>query len=279
MQALVRVHDTNTGAIIEQSVRVTPTGRFDSAGNHIISGYAGAGSPIELAWKDAAGTVGRRLLFPTGNPADTIAVQHTHISPHPFKVSASLVDASNPFVFVDARTLPPHLQMRPADDPELTAAAEAIRREAAVMYGLASSAAEAATTRAIPKIALLRPPLAPSSGGEQDMSDINVTAYTMGKPHPSFQLTGVLCLSVALSHPGTVASIMSREARGLAPLAEAERGAVHKRIQHPAGVAEAVVRNKAEGDSGAVKLESVGVVTTAARLFKGDVYVGRREDD
>lgn len=196
-----------------------------------------------------------KRLFPTGTATDKIAIPHddSHTA-----VTATLIDATNPFVLVDASTLPASLQDLPPGNPALTTAVESIRRHASVLYGLAPNHDEAGRCRAVPKIALLHPPTRDA--------DVRASAYSMGVPHPGLQLTGTLCIATALTRPGTVASQISARAKNVAPPESTAHGEVIRSIEHPGGVAEAVVRNSKSG-----ALESVGMVTTARRLFKGEV--------
>jgi 2-methylaconitate cis-trans-isomerase PrpF len=78
--------------------------------------------------------------------------------------------------------------------------------------GLASSIEAAAKVRGTPKLALVSPPPSekalrtPPNGDELS---IQVLAFSMGKPHPSLQLTGAACLASAVCIEGTVAHGMA----------------------------------------------------------------------
>ncbi|KAH6690872.1 methylitaconate delta2-delta3-isomerase [Verticillium dahliae] len=68
---------------------------------------------------------------------------------------------------------------------------------------------EAALVRGTPKIAYVsRPGPSPCSP-----SDIQVLAYSMGKPHPSLQLTGAVCIASAVCMKGTVAKSVAHGQR------------------------------------------------------------------
>ncbi|KAF2164161.1 hypothetical protein M409DRAFT_25507 [Zasmidium cellare ATCC 36951] len=266
--AVVRVHDTNTGAIIEQILAVDQYGRYKADGDHRISGYSGTGSPLKMSWLKPAGTIGPRKFCPTGNATDIIKVKIAD-TPEVISARVSLIDAANPFVFVDATSLPEHILELGHADPKVLGMMEAIRCQAAVLMGIATSPEEAHKLRPIPKIALLYRP-----GPHQQQADIRIVPYSLGKPHPSCQLTGTIALSAALSHPGTVASKLAQEARGLPPLDGIELGGVHKTIAHPSGFNEAEVYNML-GQDNSVELEKVSILTTAQRLFKGEAYIPR----
>ncbi|KAF2762643.1 DUF453-domain-containing protein [Pseudovirgaria hyperparasitica] len=273
-QAVVRVHDTNTGALISQTLQVAPDGTFLADGTHKISGYAGSGSPLKLSWTNPSGTVGTRQFYPTGNPSDTLTFPSLSTGESTC-IQASLIDAANPFVFVDAATLPTPITQSDLDSPDLHTALESTRCHAAVLFGLAHTPQDAARTRAVPKIVLCYPP-SPSSH-----VDIRVVPFSMGSPHPSFQLTGTVALSAALTMPGTVPSLIARKARSEEPLRSPETGGraggmggVKKAIAHRSGVVEAVVRNVEDASVPlGVRVADVSVVTTARRIFRGDVFV------
>ena len=155
--------------------------------------------------------------------------------------------------------------------------------------GLAPDVESAARTRATPKIAVLSPPRinAHSGGlnvdGEERQSDIDVTAFSMGKVHPSLQLTGAVCLGAATGISRTVASDLSRDGRppserrdapGKADLPEISEkmsslvgGEVC--IGQRSGKMLADVRVSPFGPS----IEGVTVDRTAQRLFEGQVML------
>ena len=90
----VRVHNVNTGEIVEAEV-ATPGRRVTYEGETAIAGVPGTGAAIHLAFLDAAGAKTGALL-PTGRPVDPIAV-----------VPVSCVDAATPVVLVRAADLGP----------------------------------------------------------------------------------------------------------------------------------------------------------------------------
>ncbi|KAJ6214677.1 nitrate assimilation regulatory protein nirA [Bipolaris maydis] len=87
---------------------------------------------------------------------------------------------------------------------------ESIRRVGAVMMGLAPNVAAAAKVRGTPKLAILS---SPQPGGPSGTPDVHVQAFSMGKPHPSLQLTGAACLASAVCIQGTIAHELAEDAR------------------------------------------------------------------
>ena len=121
----------------------------------MLDGVPGTGARIALDFLDPGGAVTGRLL-PTGHAQDTLEVAGLGT------ITASLVDATNPMVFVRAKDLGLDGTERPDDldgRSGLPARLEAIRAAAAVMMGLARTPEEAGrTSAAVPKIAMLAPP-------------------------------------------------------------------------------------------------------------------------
>jgi 2-methylaconitate cis-trans-isomerase PrpF len=259
---LVRIHNTNTRKVIHAHVPVE-SGQAAVRGDFALDGVPGTGARIALDFLDPGGAVTGRLL-PTGRAQDSLDV------PELGPVSASLVDATNPMVFVRAKELGLDGTERPDEldaRPELAARLEAIRAAAAVRMGLAATPAEASrTSTAVPKIAVVAPAAAyrtlAGTTVESDAVDLVARIVSMGKVHRAFALTGAMCLAVAARIPGTVA----REAGGFAEAA----GDV--RIGHPSGIL-TIAAAVGSAPDGAPVARTVTVYRTARRLMEGFVLV------
>ncbi|EON68405.1 hypothetical protein W97_07729 [Coniosporium apollinis CBS 100218] len=200
----IRIFNTNTSRTLVETVEVDEEGGFEEDGDYEIAGVKGSGSQIEVAFMNPAGSMTGRL-FPTGNREDIIIVNYPQGGGGPFSVRASLVDAANPFIFVDASTMPLLSTALELRSLQFLAIIEDIRRAGAVLFGLASSTDAAADVRGTPKIALVsRPTAFPSNTCCDRAPDIHIIAFSMGLPHPSLQLTGAVCLGAAISMEGTV---------------------------------------------------------------------------
>jgi 2-methylaconitate cis-trans-isomerase PrpF len=92
-------------------------------------------------------------LFPTGRSTDIVTINQRNAAR--FDVKATLIDAANPFIVVDASTLPPCLNTCPKDSAGYLEHMEYISRTGAVMLGLASSTDAAAKTKGTHKLALV----------------------------------------------------------------------------------------------------------------------------
>jgi 2-methylaconitate cis-trans-isomerase PrpF len=233
----VRVRNTNTGQLIVQEVP-TPGGAVAEDGAARIPGVAFPGVPIQLWFVDPAGrTTGS--LFPTGHRVDRL------LGPDG-PVRATLVDAGAPVVAVPAAAVGLTGRETPADIDAragLLAALDEVRREAAVLMGLAPS--PAAAQRAVPKLAVVAAPDATADPG----ADLVVRMLSMGRTHPALPITGSVALTMAARTTGTV----------VAGLVGPTAGEQTLRISTPAGVVE--TRDRTDGGVPAVR-----VLRTARRL-------------
>ena len=257
-EAEVMIHNTNTRKLIRARVPVTD-GAPEVEGSLAIPGVAGTGAGIRLDFMDPAGPTTGTLL-PTGCPVDTLSLDEEGT------IEASMVDSSNPCVFLEAKRFgldgTEGIDALDADSG-LAARLERIRCEAAVRMGLATSP-ETARPNA-PMIGLVAPPRTyrTLSGAAVAGSEAVIAAriWSMGRVHRVLPLTGAMCLAVACRIPGSVC------ARVLAPQADALS------IATPSGVLplDASVR----ADDGTVTVEQVTAWRTARILMKGEVFVPR----
>jgi 2-methylaconitate isomerase len=250
----VRIHNTNTGKLIHARFDVLG-GQARADGPLRIDGVAGSAAPIRLEFRDLGGARTGRLL-PAGG------AMHALRHPRGDRIRASLVDAGNPCVFVHAEALGldgTESAERLESDVQLMQALETLRRQAAVLMGLASDEELAAASRAVPfigMVARIRPWV--SRSGQRlraDDADLAVRMLSSGNAHRAIPITSALCAAVACRTPGTLPFELCGARSG--PL----------RIGHPSGVI--VVEAEPERDSGEIRHASV--YRTARRLFEGHV--------
>ena len=268
------VYNTNTDRSFLATIQLDEEGRFNEEGDFAISGVPGTGSRIVISFVHPAGSMTGKLL-PTGNSQDIITVPGTSSFP-PFSIKASLVDASNPFIFVDAGGMPEiYHQLGPNHVLSLEIV-ETIRRQGAVLCGLASSVETAALVRGTPKIALISPPCFHPDSKTQP--DIEVMAYSMGKMHPTLQLTGAVCLSAAASVPGSIMAAVN--AINTPPRSPKEEVLVKEVeditrkelvVKHPSGIMTTDTEISFD-NHGELTVKSVSVYRTASKLFEGNVF-------
>ncbi|MGH7345659.1 MAG: PrpF domain-containing protein, partial [Candidatus Rokuibacteriota bacterium] len=241
-ETLVRIHNTNTKKLIIAHVPVRD-GEAAVEGDFELAGVAGRGARIALDFLDPGGAGTGRLL-PTGAARETID-----------GIDASLVDATNPVVFVRAKDVGLAGTETPQAidaDRALSTRLEAIRVEAARRMGIAGSAA-------VPKIAMVAPPTAFAAldgvRHPADAMDLLARVISMGNCHRAVALTVAMCLGVAARVDGTVVRECAGDASG------------DIRLGHPSGVLpiDAAVRQR----DGAAWAERVTVYRTARRLMEG----------
>jgi 2-methylaconitate cis-trans-isomerase PrpF len=218
-------------------------------------------------------------LFPTGERSETLEIG-TVPPLENLCVQVTLIDAANPFVFVDSRSLPLSYHAEGPASLSSLALMEAIRCAGAVKMGLATDSISAGLVRGTPKIAVVcAPPFDLTGAGP----DIKVQSFSMGKPHPTLQLTGAVCLASAISTPGTIPHQLSKLDTVITPAGTPphdqelqksfllpEESMLEDRkvkIQHASGNIDAVVRKDVLG----ANVESVSLSRTARRIFSGNV--------
>ncbi len=252
-EALVRIHQVNTSKVIHARFPVSG-GKAVVTGGFAIAGVAGTGARTRLDFLDPGGAGTGRLL-PTGNPRDVLDV------PGFGPVPVSMVDAANPIVFVAAGNLgltgtelPDAIEAR----PQVMAALDWIRRQAAVAMGMAARPEDAPLS--VPKVAMLAAPAGYATLDGQtvgaDAQDIAVRMISMERAHRAVPLTGAMCLGVAARLPGTVAHALARAT-----------GGDEVRVANPSGV----LSVGAEVEGGEAK--SALVFRTARRLMQGEVLI------
>ncbi|MEL6645408.1 MAG: PrpF domain-containing protein [Pseudomonadota bacterium] len=199
--AVVRVHNTNTGKLFHASFDVRD-GRAVEAGDFEIPGVSQRGAKVRLEFFDPGGSR-TGVLLPTGQVVEDLDVPGLGV----FRVS--MVDASNPVVFVNAADLGRRGDEHPAEldaDRDLMDTLEAIRRQGAVAMGLVNAPENAQLSA--PKVALVAAPTAFSAldGRTYDPSDyhVSVRLVSMGNFHRAITLTGAMCVAVAARIPGTL---------------------------------------------------------------------------
>jgi hypothetical protein len=223
----------------------------------------GSGAPVHLEFRDPGGA-GTGKLLPTGRTLDVLDV------PGVGRVEASLVDAANACVFIEAARAGISGSEPPAEldgRPELMEFLEAVRCAAGVAMGLGEHAdAIRRESPSNPKIGLVAEPReALDLGGRATPAaagDLTARMFSMGNTHRALPLTGALCLGVAAHITGT---LVNRHARS-----DRKNGA-ELRILQPSGVT-VVGAQVDEGDSG-WHARVASVYRTQRRLFEGSVLI------
>lgn len=240
--ASVRTFNTNTSKVLVSRFKVSGyPARYCPDGDYTLDGVPGTNSKITLSFMDPAGAKTDKVL-PTGNPVDVLQL------PDGNSIAASLVDVSNPGVFITMKSLgisnpdiltPDVVQ----HDAALMARLGEIRRAGASMMGLDPD------VESIPKVVMLF--------SSPEPSDVHIRCLTlsMGLAHKAVPLTLALCLGAASQLKGTLAhSLIQGQANSTVT------------IGHPSGKLD-IGTTFLDG-----KLISAELLSTTKVLMKGDVY-------
>jgi 2-methylaconitate cis-trans-isomerase PrpF len=231
-ETLVRIHNVNTGKLIEAKVP-TRAGEVTYMGDASIDGVPGVAAPINLTFVNAAGAKTGKL-FPTGRPMDMVA-----------GVEVTAIDCAIPMVLMRAGDL----GASGAEDPQTLTANRAlvermteIRTAAGALMGMGD-----VSDMVIPKPVLVSPP---RNGGT-----ISVRYFMPNDCHPALATTGAVGIATAAISKGTIA----------AELAGGQALPAQVRIEHPGGRLDVQLEER----NGAVV---AGLVRTARRLFEGYAF-------
>jgi 2-methylaconitate cis-trans-isomerase PrpF len=244
--AVVRILNTNTRKVVHSRFRVSgEPASYCPVGTYEMDGVPGQRSRIDLGFANPGGAATGKTL-PTGNPVDTLRL------PDGSTIEASLVDVSNPGVFVRVSDLnlpsPASLDSAAVEaDAALKARLEQIRQAGAAVMGLDPN------TQSVPKIVLVFPPAV-----TQQSRGVNVKclALSMGQAHKAVPLTLGLCLGAAVRLLGTIPN----------QLAVGVDGGDTIVVGHPGGKLD-VAAKVADGE-----VLSVDLSRTARVLMTGSVF-------
>jgi len=256
--ATVRIWQANIQKRIIARVPMQ-AGEVQELGGFELDGVAFPAAEVKLDFLEPAEG---GALFPTGRPIDTLDV------PGVGNIEATLIDAGNPTIFVDAGKLGlkgTELQPDINGDKKILALAEAVRSHGAVAMGLAKTAEEATARRpGTPKLAFVaRPaPYTASDGKKVEAASIDLLGriFSMGVLHHAMTGTGAVAIAAAAAIPGTVVS-------RVAPVGKDGR----VRFGHPSGTL--TVGAEAREQSGQWTIQKVMLSRSARRLMEGWVRV------
>jgi hypothetical protein len=259
----VRVHNTNTGKILVERVKVAD-GVAVVEGDYVIAGVPGSGEKIEIDFSGTAGSKTGKLL-PTGNPVDKMTVSEIG------EIEYSLVDAANPMVFVRAGDLGLTGIETPAQidkDARILKILEEIRGNAAVIIGAAKNLTDAIeNSPAFPMVAFVAESQTYNDFTTGDIiseEDVDFVSRLMFMQviHKTYAGTGTICTGAAAKIKGTVVNeVMEAKNRGKN---------LTINIGHPAGVIEIDVA--AHEENGQWLLDKAAINRTARRIMDGYCY-------
>ena len=260
-KAKIRIHNTNTQKIIISQFDMD-NGLAGVDGDYVMPGVADAGNKVRLDFLEPGGA-GTGKLLPSGNAIDILDI------PGLGRVEASIVDAANPTVYVDASAVGLVGTELPADIDAMTEVMdklEAIRRYSGVLVGLADSAKEmAAKPTAISPGIVAAAQDSPILTGEvikEADGDLVCRIVSSGNVHRALPGTRSICTAVASRIEGTVVHRVARPVED--PTADI-------RIIQPSGVI-VLAADVVEKDGG-MFARSATIYRTQRRMFEGYVYV------
>ncbi len=241
-------------------------GEVQELGGFELDGVAFPAAEVKVEFLDPAadeeGDGVGGAMFPTGNRIDTLDV------PGVGRIEATLINAGNPTIFVDAAKLGlkgTELQGDINGDKAILQRAEAVRALGAVAMGLVATAEEATTRRPhTPKLAFVaRPaPYTASDGKRVEAGSIDLLAriFSMGVLHHAMTGTGAVAIAAAAAIPGTIVS-------RVAPAGADGR----VRFGHPSGTLSVGAEAREQG--GQWTVSKVMMSRSARRLMEGWVRV------
>jgi probable AcnD-accessory protein PrpF len=264
--ALVRIWQANIRKRIISHVPMKD-GAVQELGGFELDGVAFPAAEVKLEFLDPAADGGdgedaSLAMFPTGRRIDGLDV------PGLGTIEATLINAGNPTIFVDAARLGlsgTELQKDINGNAAVLALAEAVRSQGAVAMGLVRTAQEATDRRPhTPKLAFVARAAGYTASDGKAVApgsiDLLARIFSMGVLHHAMTGTGAVALAAAAAIPGTVVS-------RLAPVGTDGR----VRFGHPSGVLS--VGAEAREEAGEWTVKKVMMSRSARRLMEGWVRV------
>ncbi|KAI0790000.1 DUF453-domain-containing protein, partial [Abortiporus biennis] len=235
-----------------------------------IAGVPGKASKIILDFIKPGGSRTAHTL-PTGKPINNVEIKDPNFTEYDIWPSfdLSLVDATNPTVFIHENALNAYIHRKNEHPPaifdlsdyareDVLKLLEALRRSGAKHMGLDP------TAQAQPKIAAVRAPTQEEQDKYEGL-DIVVRALSMGVLHKAVPMTVGLCLGVACGLRGT---------HGWDIVREEEMKKEFVRILHPGGIVDvgASIDRHEYYKSTEWEVKSAKVVRTGRRLMVGSAW-------
>lgn len=251
----VKMYNTNTKKRIDVKVPVEG-GSTKYEGDYRIDGVPNLGARMDVKWYEPGGALSGKLL-PTGNPTDKI---DTGLE----VVEGSIIDASNPAVFVRAKDVGLTGRELPGEiSKDCQIRLERIRSKAAEIMGFVKEARDATEKSPhFPYIVIVGERQDYKTIGEHVVKkneySILARLFSMQKMHHAYAVTGAICTGAAAKIPKSIVN----------NLFEGEGNKVV--IGHPKGLIDVNVESVPAGKS--IEIKSVTVGRTARRLMAGIAY-------
>lgn len=245
------VRTLNTGLLSEITVRTPRSGehnRDDFAvvyeGDTSIDGVEGTSAPIEIKFRDTAGSVASSLL-PTGNERDVLVLESGQ------ELEVTMIDNGQPMVLVRADDVGRtgfESTSRLNEDDDVKTLLEELRLKCGGLMGLGD-----VREKSYPKMTLVAPP---RNGGA-----VTTRCFIPHVAHESIGVLAAVTVATAVCMKGSVARDLAAPGEGL------ER---KLSIEHPSGEFVVDAQLSEDGD-----VRRAGITRTARLLMSGEVYVPR----
>jgi 4-oxalomesaconate tautomerase len=219
---------------------LTPGGVVRYDGDTAIAGVPGTAAPIQIDFKDTAGSVCDSLL-PTGRVRDRVE-----------GIEVTCIDNGMPVVVIPASALGKTGYESPKEleaDAEFRRRLENVRLAIGPAMGLGD-----VREKVVPKMTLIAPPRA---GGH-----VCTRTFIPHKCHAAIGVLGAVSVATACVLPGSVAEGIVKKTAG-SPLIMS--------VEHPSG--EFTVTLEVSGAGADFKVVRSGILRTARALMEGHVFV------
>jgi 2-methylaconitate cis-trans-isomerase PrpF len=257
-ETTIRVHNTNTGKILNVKVPVK-NGAPLVEGNYVIDGVPGSGAEVKLDYSNTTGGTTNKLL-PTGNVRDTIFVDNLQK-----EIEVSIVDVGTLSVFFKAEDLGLKGTEKPHEIPkDKVMIFEEIRKVALDLCGLPESNLMTPFQVAVAPAASYKI-FSSQRVVNQDEIDLNVRMVTLGSIHKAFSGGAATCTSVAAQIKGTIVH----------EVCPSDQNARHLRIGHPSGILPIYANVAYKEHNWDVK--EVLFSRTVRRIMEGYAYVRKTQ--
>lgn len=247
------VRTTNTGLVADIGIRTPPVdhgkepaaeGRryVATAGDTVVDGVPGTGSPVRIDFLDTAGSVADSLL-PTGNTRDTLELGDGR------RVEVTCIDNGQPLVIIAASSLErtgSETVAELSEDTALKATLEELRAAAADLMGLGD-----VSEKSYPKMTLV------SAG--TDGTALGTRSFIPHTVHASLGVLAAVTVATAACLKGTVAADVAVVPQGR-----------HRTVTvgHPSGSLDVAMELDADGE-----VVRSGILRTARTLMTGACFV------
>lgn len=242
----VRIWMANTDTVATAYVQ-TPGREVAYTGDARIDGVPGTHAPVQIEFSDIAGSSTGALL-PTGSVRDVVE-----------GYEVTCIDNGMPVVCLRAADLGLKGTETPAEieaDERVRAEVEKVRLAAGRLMNLGD-----VTSKTVPKMSLLSPPVAGGSVGTR--------TFIPKRVHEAIGVLGAVSVATACLLPGSVAADVVGAAGVTVPDGG---GQVDLDVEHPTGFF-TVGLDVSPDAAGGVTVDRVTLLRTARLLMRGEVFV------